>query len=400
VPIPPTPEARWDAESVPILRLTPDELRELKRAGELKHPERCDVSVEIVSRNFDLAAGQSLHHTFTVYGGPRRKTTLANALADPAIVQAVMNYQSALFIFPATLVSLTATTMLTILEFFHGLVRNWGVAIIMLTVLVRLLMFPLSRKQALAAVKMQALKPELDALREKYKNDKEKLSRAQMELWRKHKVNPLGGCLPLLVQMPIFIGLWQGLQSSVDLRQARFLWIDNLAAPDGTSVKFFFWGEDIFIISRFFGPYFNLLPVILIGLFLVQQKMFMPPKSATPDPQVEMQQKMMTYMLVFFGYIFWRLPSGLCLYYIASTAWGIAERMLLPKLQHADARATTGPAKKTDDGGDRKSRGSDRDDRSNGRDTRDKRQPDRRAPTLAERLQERLQELLKKAEKR
>jgi YidC/Oxa1 family membrane protein insertase len=399
VPIPATPQDRWDAETLPVLRLTPEELIELKRKGKLEHPERCDVSVEIASRNFDLAPGEALNHTFTVYGGPRRESTVEQALADPAIVSAVMNFQSALFIFPASLVSVTATTMLTVLEFFHGLVGNWGVAIIMLTVLVRLLMFPLSRKQALAAVKMQALKPELDALREKHKSDKEKLSRAQMELWRKHKVNPLGGCLPLIIQMPIFIGLWQGLQSSVDLRQARFLWIDNLAAPDGPSVKFFNWGEQIPIISWLFGPYFNLLPAILIGLFLVQQKMFMPPKSATPDPQVEMQQKMMTYMLVFFGYIFWRLPSGLCLYYIASTAWGIAERMLLPKLQHADAQATTGTGKKSDDGGDRKSRGPDRDDRGNGRETRDKRAA-ARTPSFAERLQERLQELLKKADKR
>jgi YidC/Oxa1 family membrane protein insertase len=287
--------------------------------------------------------------------------------------------------------------MLLILQFFHALVGNWGVAIIMLTVMVRLLMFPLSRKQALAAVKMQALKPELDALREKYKSDKEKLSRAQMELWRKHKVNPLGGCLPLVIQMPIFIGLWQALQSSVDLRQARFLWIDNLAAPDGPSVKFFHWGENIPLISWAFGPYFNLLPAILIGLFLIQQKLFMPPKSANADPQTEMQQKMMTYMLVFFGYIFWRLPSGLCLYYIASTLWGIAERKLLPKLPAMHYPDLLSDAdKKSDEGDERKTRGSDRDGRGNGRDARDRPKAERRTPTFIDRLQE----LLKKADKR
>jgi YidC/Oxa1 family membrane protein insertase len=396
IPVPPTPNERWDVETWPVLRLTDTELRALKRVGKLQHPERCDVGVEIVSRNFELEPGESLSHAFTVYGGPRKKTTLEHALTDPAVVQAVMNYQGALFIFPDWLVRITATTMLSVLEVFHRFVGNWGVAIIMLTTLVRLLMFPLSRKQALSAVKMQALKPELDALREKHKGDKEKLSRAQMELWRKHKVNPLGGCAPLVVQMPIFIGLWQGLQSSVDLRQARFLWIDNLAAPDGPSVKLFHWGEGVPIISWLFGPYFNLLPGILIALFLVQQKMFMPPKSATPDPQVEMQQKMMTYMLVFFGYIFWRLPSGLCLYYIASTAWGIAERMLLPKITHAEAPAEPDTAKKSDETAARKSRSTERDSRGNGRDSRDKRTGASRTPTLKERLLE----LLKKAEKR
>jgi YidC/Oxa1 family membrane protein insertase len=119
----------------------------------------------------------------------------------------------------------------------------------------------------------------------------------------------------------------------------------------------------------------------------------MPPKSATPDPQMEMQQKMMTYMLVFFGYIFWRLPSGLCLYYIASTLWGITERKLLPKLQVADGSQVA--AEKAEESSERKPRGSARDGRGNGRDARTAR-GERRAPTLAERIQE----LLKKADKR
>jgi YidC/Oxa1 family membrane protein insertase len=393
IPTPTSLESRWDVATSPVLHLTDAEMTQLKRRGKLEYPDRSDVSVEIESKNFDLSAGDDLHHSFALYAGPRKRATIELAVNDPAIAQAVMNYQGALFIFPASLVSLTASTTLVVLQFFHSLVGNWGVAIIMLTVMVRLLMFPLSRKQALSMAKMQALKPELDVLREKYKNDKEKFGRAQMELWRKHKVSPVSGCLPVFIQMPIFIGLWQGLQSSVDLRQATFLWIDNLAAPDGPSVSFFHWGENIPIISWLFGPYFNLLPAILIGLFLIQQKMFTPPKSATPDPQVEMQQKMMTYMLVFFGYIFWRLPSGLCLYYIASTLWGISERKLLPKLQHADTSLPTGQEHRSDDGANRKSRESDA--KGNWRDARGSR-AERRAPTLADRLQE----LLKKAEKR
>jgi YidC/Oxa1 family membrane protein insertase len=385
VPAPKSPEDRWDAVTTPVL---------VTRAMD-RYKDRSDVSVEIESRAFDVASGESLLHSYSVYAGPRNRKVLEEALVDPAIVHSIMNFQGALFIFPSWLVGLTASTMIFLLQTFHGWVGNWGVAILMLTVMVRMLMFPLSRKQALSAVKMQSLKPELDALKEKYKSDKEKLSRAQMELWRKHGVNPLGGCLPLVIQMPIFIGLWQGLQSSVELRQAKFLWIDNLAAPDGPSIPFFEWGENVPLVSWLLGPYFNLLPCILIALMLVQQKMFMPPKSDPPDPQMEMQQKMMTYMMVMFGAFFWKLPSGLCLYYICSTTWGIVERKLLPKLQHADA--TSSPdQEKIGESGDRKVRGADRDGKSAGRDGKDKRPQARQQPTLADRFTE----FLKNAGKR
>jgi YidC/Oxa1 family membrane protein insertase len=167
-----------------------------------------------------------------------------------------------------------------------------------------------------------------------------------------------------------------------------------LAAPDGPSIPFFEWGENIPLLSRFLGPYFNLLPCILIALMLVQQKLFMPPKSDPPDPQMEMQQKMMTYMMVVFGAFFWKLPSGLCLYYICSTSWGIVERKLLPKLQHADA---AGQEKQSNESSERKGRGPDRDGKSVGRDGKDKRPPaGRPEPTLADRLTE----FLKKAGKR
>ncbi len=379
-----TVDDRWDAATVPVL---------VQR--DRRFPDRSDSSVEIESKSFTLIPGEVLRHSYSIYSGPKQRSILDTSLNDSAIVQSIMNFQGALFIFPTWLVSFTAGTMLYLLQIFHGWVGNWGIAIIMLTVLVRLLMFPLSRKQALSAVKMQSLKPELDELREKHKNDKEKLSKAQMELWRKHGVNPLGGCLPLVVQMPIFIGLWQGLQSSVDLRQAKFLWIQDLAAPDGPSVPFFEWGENIPLVSWMLGPYFNLLPCLLIALMMIQQKMFMPPKADPPDPQMEMQQKMMTYMLFFFGCFFWRLPSGLCVYYIASTLWGIAERKLLPKLQHAEPVAVQ--SKKGAESSDGKERSnSDRDGKGPGRDGKGKRPPRSDKPSLTERLNE----LIKRASKR
>jgi YidC/Oxa1 family membrane protein insertase len=196
-------------------------------------------------------------------------------------------------------------------------------------------MFPISRKQALGAQKMQELQPQIKALTEKYKNNPQERQRAQMELFRKHNYNPLAGCLPTFLQLPIFVGLYRSLMVDVELRDAPLIsqavrWCSNLAAPD----MLIYWGN---LMPEFvskgqgflgLGPYFNIFPIFTIILFIWQQKMFMPPAA---DEQTAMQQKMMQYMMVFMGLMFFKVASGLCLYFIASSLWGIAERKLLPK---------------------------------------------------------------------
>src|SRR5207253_9498818 len=134
-----------------------------------------------------------------------------------------------------------------VLNFLHRYVMPWsyGLCIILLTVIVRGLMFPLSRKQAMMTLKMQALAPEVKKLQEKYKDDRRTLNLAMMDLYRKHGVNPLGTCWVALLQMPIFLGLYYALQESVDLRLEGFLWIKNLAAPD----MLLNWGSKIPLIS-------------------------------------------------------------------------------------------------------------------------------------------------------
>ena len=223
--------------------------------------------------------------------------------------------------------------MHTVLGYLRALYIPYGLCIIVLTVLVRGLMFPLSRKQALMSVRMQQLAPELKKLQEKYKEDRQALGLAQMELYRKYGVNPFGSCWVLLLQMPVFIGLYVALQESTHFRLAPcWPWIKNLAAPD----MLFNWSEHIPFISRvedygsffYLGPYFNLLPVIAVVLMIVQQKIMTPPPA---DEQQAMQQKMMTYMMVFIGLMFYKVAAGLCLYFIASSAWGFCERKLLPK---------------------------------------------------------------------
>jgi len=325
VPRPASRDARWDRATYPLL------------VQRHRTPARSETSFEIQTRKFALLPGEELKHVYLIYAGPRKREIVLVEVPEPAVAHALL-YSRGWFLFlPGSLVNATASLMLFCLKLFHSVVRNWGVAIILLTVVIRLLMFPVSRKQALSAQKMQALKPELEALRQKYKNDKQKLAQAQMELWRKHGVNPLGGCLPVLIQMPVFIGLWQALATSVDLRHAPFmLWINDLSAPDAL----FRWGDNIPIISWVLGPYFNLLPTILIVLMVIQQKVFMPPAT---DPQTETQQRIMTWTMIFFGAIFYRLPSGLCLYYTVSTLWGLAERALLPKFEPS---SDTGAEKK------------------------------------------------------
>src|SRR5207253_5524668 len=159
--------------------------------------------------------------------------------------------------------------------------------------------------------KMKLLGPEMKVLKEKHKSDFRAFSQAQQELYRRHNVNPfagMAGCLPLLAQMPIFMGLYYALQESIHFRLAPFVWIRNLAAPD----MLFYWGQSMPWINRpedmggffYLGPYFNLLPVIAVALMIVQQKFLMPP--ATDEAQ-EMQQKMMKYMSIFFGILFYKV---------------------------------------------------------------------------------------------
>jgi YidC/Oxa1 family membrane protein insertase len=183
--------------------------------------------------------------------------------------------------------------------------------------------------------RIQALKPEVDRINEQYKTDMQKRSQAMQELYRKHQINPLGGCLPVFLQLPVFMGLYRALMVDIELRGSPLFgpsiqWCSNLAAPD----MLLNWSSFMpaFVVN-FLGPYLNVLPLITVVLFLVTQKMSMPEPT---NEQAAMQQKMMKYMTVFIGFMFYKVASGLCLYFIASSIWGIGERKLLSMNQSAD----------------------------------------------------------------
>jgi len=307
--------------SVPMLLETPAE------------KTQTDLSVQLDSSKVVLLAPQDkVTHHYELFAGPKRRTLLA-----PLRAEAVLDFGWFAQI---------SNGMLWLLNIFHGMGMSYGVAIICLTVLVRACMFPVSLRQTAQAQRMKEMQPKLAELKKKYADNKEKLAMANLELMREYKVNPMAGCLPLLIQMPVFIALYQALQYSVDLRLAPFLYFKNLAGPDALF--------KLPLVIPFLGwTTFNLLPIVAVALMVVQQKMFMPPPT---DEQQEMQQKMMSYMMVVMGAMFYKFPSGLCVYYISSSLWGFGERKLLTwwKPQTAIAPAApTPPAPEEPPGGGR-----------------------------------------------
>ncbi len=288
---------------------------QLTEPAEQKDASR--ISLAVLSAPLEIPSGQTVEHGYTLFAGPKR-----TALLRPFGAEAIIEYGW----FGAI-----SKIMLAIMNFFHRtLYLPYGLAIIMLTVIVRGAMYPISRKHALAAKKMKEMQPRFEEIRKKYENDKEKLAKAQMELMKESGF--FSGCLPMLLQLPIFIGLYQALYVSVDLRMAEFLWIENLAAPD----RLFRMPFSI----PFLGYDFNLLPMITVALFVVQQKLFAPPPA---NEEQALQQKMMSYMMIVIGVMFYRVPAGLCVYFIASSLWAIAERKIL---DFHDTAATSAKQKK------------------------------------------------------
>ncbi|MCK5818192.1 MAG: membrane protein insertase YidC [Psychromonas sp.] len=184
-----------------------------------------------------------------------------------------------------------AQPLFKLLRFFHGIVGNWGLAIILITFTIKGALYPLTKAQYTSMAKMRLLQPKIKSLRDRYGDDKQKMSKATMELYKKEKVNPLGGCLPIFLQMPIFIALYWSLMEAVELRHAPFiLWIQDLSVQD---------------------PYY-ILPILMgVSMFFIQQ---MSP-ATVQDP---MQQKIMKLMPVLFTFFFLWFPAGLVLYYLVS----------------------------------------------------------------------------------
>ncbi|MBA3699041.1 MAG: membrane protein insertase YidC [Planctomycetes bacterium] len=198
-------------------------------------------------------------------------------------------------------------------------VQNYGVAVVVLTFLIKLALHRTTFKQHESMMKMQKLAPELKLLQEQYKSDKQKMAQKQMELWKKHGVNPLGGCLPILIQIPIFTALYLAFCHSADMRGHGFLWINDLTLPD----QLIGWVVGGWTIS------INPLPIIYIGVSIWMSMMQKVPPGA--DPQQEQMMKMMRWLPVVFGVIFYNFPSGLVLYFTINAVLSTIEIKMVRK---------------------------------------------------------------------
>jgi len=217
-----------------------------------------------------------------------------------------------------------ARPALWLLKFLHGFTGNYGIAIILVTVLQKIAFHPLTHKSLKSMQAMQAIQPKLQALQERYKNNPKRRQEEMMTLYRKHGVNPMGGCLPMVVQIPIFIALYNALSSSVEMWQARFLWIRDLTQPDALFTASV-WGG--YTLSG------NLLALLMGVSMWVQQKMS-PPAG---DPR---QAQMMLWMMpILFTVMFWGFPSGLVLYWLVNNILQIGQQWLITRKPAAPAPA-------------------------------------------------------------
>ncbi len=255
----------------------------------------------IVTNNKTVRAGSTETFDSTWYVGPKLQKEL------PAIARGLdLTVDYGVF-------TAISKPLFWVLEKIHGFVGNWGWSIVLLTILIKLLFFKLSEAQYKSMARMRKLQPRITVLKERYKDDKQKFNQEMMGLYQKEKVNPLGGCLPILIQIPVFIALYWVLLESVELRQAPFmLWIQDLSSPD---------------------PYF-ILPAINAVAMIMTQRL-----SPTPgmDP---MQQKIMKWMPVAFSIMFAFFQSGLVLYWAVNSVLSLAQQWVITKRIEAQDEKT------------------------------------------------------------
>ncbi|MFC1689978.1 membrane protein insertase YidC [Pseudomonadota bacterium] len=245
-----------------------------------------------VSPARSLASGESTQFSSRLYLGPKLQDNLPEIAPG---LEYTVNYG---------IFTVFSKPLFWLLEKIHDVVGNWGWAIVILTILIKLAFFKLTEAQYRSTARMRKLQPRIEQLKERYGDDRQRMSQAMMEMYKKEKVNPLGGCLPILVQIPIFIALYWVLLESVELRQAPFiLWIDNLSARD---------------------PYF-ILP-LLNAVFMFATQRLTPMVGMDP-----LQQKMMTMMPVVFSIMFAFFPAGLVLYWATNAGLSLAQQYYITR---------------------------------------------------------------------
>lgn len=251
-----------------------------------------------------VGAGRSVTLTVPLYAGPQEQDKLSKIAPG---LDLTIDYGW---------LTIIAVPLFWVLSWFHQWVGNWGVAIILLTVLIKLLFYPLSQASYRSMGKMRVLAPKLQKLKEQYGNDRQRLQQAMMELYKTEKINPLGGCLPIVVQIPVFIALYWAILASVELRHAPFYgWIQDLSAPD---------------------PWF-VLPILMGITMIIQTKL-------NPEPPDPVQAKVMKIMPVAFSVFFFFFPAGLVLYWLVNNVLSIIQQWHINRmLERANLRPSRKP---------------------------------------------------------
>lgn len=247
----------------------------------------------------EIAPGTKTHTAVTLYAGPQEQATLKQVAPG---LDLVVDYGW---------LTVVAAPIFWALQAIHSLVGNWGWAIVVLTIGIKAVFFPLSAASYKSMAKMRVLTPRLMQLKERYADDKQRLNQEMMKLYQTEKVNPLGGCLPILIQIPVFIALYWVLLGAVEMRDAPWiLWIKDLASAD---------------------PYY-ILPVIMMASMFVQTKL----NPTPPDP---IQAKVMMMMPLIFGFMFFWFPAGLVLYWVVNNVLSIAQQWQITRMIDAGGKA-------------------------------------------------------------
>jgi len=292
--------------------------------GEPKH-----FALMLTAPRMEVSAGASETRAFQVYLGPLQGQSLAKAW--PSLKTSLEFFT--MFGFMDSF----AKGMLFLLNWFYGIIPNYGVAIILLTLLVRTAMFPLTLKGMKSMKKMQKLAPEMEKIKEEVGDDQQEMQKRMMELYRERGVNPLGGCMPLLLQTPVFIALYRVYATAYEFRGAPFAgWISDLSVPDALYTFPF----SIPVPFTNGIDSFNLLP-ILMALSMIASQKIMPASGPVQNPQ---QKMIMTMMPIFFGVICYNMASGLNLYILTSTLLGIAQNYFV-RVSDEEVKSKPGKAK-------------------------------------------------------
>jgi YidC/Oxa1 family membrane protein insertase len=264
-----------------------------------------------------LSANSNVERQIVFYAGPKEYRTLARIGADfQNHADQAMNFGTGYISFWGV-GTFFAKLLLSSMNWLHDVTRmGYGWAIVVITIILRAVFWPLTAASTRSMKRMQALAPEVKALKEKYKDEPQKFTQKQMELWKKNKVNPMGGCLPMMVQMPVFFGFLAMIRCAIELRGAHFLWVADLTKPD-----------TLFLIPGFNFP-FNLLPLLMVGVMVWQAHL--QPASPGMDPG---QQKMMRFMPLMMLLFLYNYSSGMALYMTVSTLLGILQMQLTKTIQ-------------------------------------------------------------------